>query len=93
MATPAKDQHVRTVLGVKGEPGVPDDPARGLVWTAIANSVRERLAYDRLAADLASAEPTAPASAPVVELPERLAVIQPSLLDLLDQPTPRRTAA
>ncbi|GAA2369384.1 BREX-2 system adenine-specific DNA-methyltransferase PglX [Dactylosporangium salmoneum] len=27
---------IRAVLGVQGEPGVPDNPAAGLVWTAIA---------------------------------------------------------
>ncbi|QVL47096.1 MAG: BREX-2 system adenine-specific DNA-methyltransferase PglX [Thiocapsa sp.] len=26
---------VRTVMGIKGEPATPDDPAKGLVWTAI----------------------------------------------------------
>lgn len=26
---------VRTVRGIRGEPGAPDDPARGLVWSAI----------------------------------------------------------
>ncbi|NCC37189.1 MAG: BREX-2 system adenine-specific DNA-methyltransferase PglX, partial [Chloroflexia bacterium] len=30
---------VRTVMGIKGEPGVPDDPARGLVWTAILDQL------------------------------------------------------
>jgi hypothetical protein len=26
---------IRTVMGIKGEPSTPDDPARGLVWSAI----------------------------------------------------------
>jgi hypothetical protein len=30
---------VRTVMGVKGEPSTPDDPAQGLVWTAILDQV------------------------------------------------------
>lgn len=30
---------VRTVMGIKGEPSTPEDPARGLVWTAILNQV------------------------------------------------------
>ena len=30
---------VRAVLGVRGEPSTPDDPARGLVWSAIAAQV------------------------------------------------------
>jgi hypothetical protein len=30
---------IRTVLGVRGEPGVPDDPSRGVVWQAIIDQV------------------------------------------------------
>lgn len=30
---------VRTVMGIKGEPSAPDDPAKGLVWTAILDQV------------------------------------------------------
>ena len=30
---------VRAVLGIRGEPGRPDDPAKGMVWTSIANHV------------------------------------------------------
>jgi hypothetical protein len=30
---------VRTVMGIKGEPGTPDDPAQGLVWRAIVDQV------------------------------------------------------
>jgi hypothetical protein len=30
---------VRTVMGIKGEPSTPDDPAQGLVWTAILDQV------------------------------------------------------
>lgn len=30
---------VRTVMGIKGEPSTPDDPARGLVWSAIVGQV------------------------------------------------------
>ena len=33
------DATVRTVMGIKGEPSVPDDPAKGLVWTAILDQV------------------------------------------------------
>lgn len=32
---------VRAVLGVRGEPGRPDDPAKGLVWTEIVEHVDE----------------------------------------------------
>jgi hypothetical protein len=30
---------VRTVMGIKGEPSAPDDPARGLVWSAIVEQI------------------------------------------------------
>lgn len=30
---------VRTVMGIKGEPSTPDDPANGLVWSAIVEQV------------------------------------------------------
>lgn len=32
-------QTVRAVLGVRGEPGRPDDPAKGVVWSAIVESI------------------------------------------------------
>ncbi|MFF3869044.1 BREX-2 system adenine-specific DNA-methyltransferase PglX [Micromonospora sp. NPDC001898] len=32
---------IRTVLGIRGEPSTPDDPALGKVWCAIANQVDE----------------------------------------------------
>ena len=34
-------QTVRAVLGVRGEPGRPDDPAKGIVWTSIVEHVDE----------------------------------------------------
>lgn len=33
------DEAVRTVMGIKGEPSTPDDPAQGLVWGAIVTQV------------------------------------------------------
>ncbi|KRA37888.1 MULTISPECIES: BREX-2 system adenine-specific DNA-methyltransferase PglX [unclassified Nocardioides] len=33
--------HVRAVLGVRGEPGQPNDPAYGLVWTEIAEHAND----------------------------------------------------
>ncbi len=30
---------LRTVMGIRGEPSTPDDPARGLVWSAIVDQV------------------------------------------------------
>ncbi len=35
---PASDQ-IRAVMGIRGEPSTPDDPAEGLVWTAITTQV------------------------------------------------------
>jgi len=32
-------QTVRTVMGIRGEPGTPESPAKGLVWTAIVQQV------------------------------------------------------
>ncbi|MER5988017.1 N-6 DNA methylase [Streptomyces sp. NPDC001787] len=45
---PPQGDTVITVRGVKGEPFIPEDPARGKVWTAIAEAVHTRLAMDRL---------------------------------------------
>lgn len=33
------DAGVRTVMGIKGEPSTPDDPAQGLVWRAIVDQM------------------------------------------------------
>ena len=30
---------IRTVMGIRGEPSTPEDPARGLVWSAIVNQI------------------------------------------------------
>ena len=46
---------VHAVLGKRGEPSRPADPARGVVWTAIVDAVREVLAFDALAAGAARA--------------------------------------
>jgi hypothetical protein len=35
----ASNDQVRAVLGIRGEPGRPDDPAKGLVWESITNHV------------------------------------------------------
>ncbi|WP_088285605.1 BREX-2 system adenine-specific DNA-methyltransferase PglX [Ideonella sp. A 288] len=32
-------ESVRTVMGIKSEPSTPNDPARGLVWSAIVNQI------------------------------------------------------
>lgn len=36
---PPVDAGVRTVMGIKGEPSTPADPAHGLVWSAIAGQI------------------------------------------------------
>jgi hypothetical protein len=36
---PPVDESVRTVMGIKGEPSTPDDPAQGLVWRAIVGQI------------------------------------------------------
>ena len=36
---PPVAQTIRTVMGIKGEPATPDDPAYGLVWSAILKQV------------------------------------------------------
>ncbi len=41
---PSTTGTVHTVMGVRGEPSRPGDPARGLVWTAIVSAVAKRLA-------------------------------------------------
>lgn len=33
------DKCVRTVMGIKGEPATPEDPAHGLVWSAIVSQI------------------------------------------------------
>ena len=33
---------VRTVMGIRGEPSTPDDPAHGLVWSAIVGQIDRR---------------------------------------------------
>jgi hypothetical protein len=36
---PPVSECVRTVMGIKGEPSTPDDPAHGLVWSAIVGQI------------------------------------------------------
>jgi hypothetical protein len=38
---PPVSSTLRTVLGIRGEPATPDDPARGLVWSAIVDQIDE----------------------------------------------------
>ncbi|MER5790272.1 BREX-2 system adenine-specific DNA-methyltransferase PglX [Streptomyces sp. NPDC001980] len=43
---------VRAVLGVRGEPELPDDPAKGYVWQAIKDQVKQRLSESDWVASL-----------------------------------------
>jgi len=38
---PPMSETIRTVLGIRGEPATPEDPARGLVWQAICRQIDE----------------------------------------------------
>lgn len=49
---PRVSDTVPTVQGIHGEPTLPADPAKGLVWTAVAAAVRARESSGRLAAAL-----------------------------------------
>lgn len=86
---------VHTVMGVRGEPSTPADPARGRVWTAIREQVErieaaERLAYRAAQATGARIPPSpslsvAPASRPKTRLRSTpVEHLQPSLWDGLD---------
>lgn len=73
---------VPTVQGVRGEPSLPADPARGLVWLAIERAVAERESYARLSAVLTPAPEPAPiAATPASAKP--LTYEQPSLFELM----------
>jgi len=39
---PPEGDTVRVVQGIRGEPSTPEDPSRGLVWTAIRDAVHNR---------------------------------------------------
>ncbi|WP_209446088.1 DNA methylase [Streptomyces sp. MZ04] len=68
---------VSAVLGNRGEPSTPADPSRGVVWSDIERGVRERLAFQRLAASAdttcAAAEDTVP-PAPEARIVEQLSL-------------------
>ncbi|MFG2532768.1 Eco57I restriction-modification methylase domain-containing protein [Streptomyces sp. NPDC048516] len=58
---------VSAVLGIRGEPAKPEDPSRGVVWQSIASKVREKLAFQRLAAAAEREIGPEPKSPPVIE--------------------------
>lgn len=49
-ARPPVGDTVTVIRGNRGEPRIPEDPARGLVWRAIEDAVDSRLAWDRFQA-------------------------------------------
>lgn len=75
------DDTVPTVMGKRGEPSKPADPAKGVVWAAIAQAVRERESLARFTAAL-----TAPQAHTEPEPPQptaRPTYTQPTLFELL----------
>ncbi|GGM77318.1 hypothetical protein GCM10012275_54990 [Longimycelium tulufanense] len=86
---PPSSDTVRTVVGHRGEPRVPDDPAQGLVWQAIRQAVYNRESAERFvrgaeAAWRADHPGTAPEPPQVLaprETPRQL-----NLFDLLEIP-------
>lgn len=79
---PAVGGSVSAILGVRGEPSAPEDPAKGVVWTEIASAVRDKLSYQHLATAARKA-----AEEHSAEEPPPAAVVQQC------QPAPRRPAA
>lgn len=81
---PASDT-VPTVMGKRGEPSKPADPARGVVWTEIARAVQERESMARLRTATAEPEaPVAPVPTPVTPVePMAAEYVQPTLFDLV----------
>lgn len=47
---PPSGDTITIISGIKGEPRVPEDPARGAVWSEIARLVDQKLSYRRFAA-------------------------------------------
>jgi Eco57I restriction-modification methylase len=94
---PPQSDRVRAVMGKRGEPRIPTDPANGLVWSAIADAVRKRESLDRFARARAahgtsgtcSGRPTAQPPIGGAHPPRRPAtaaiVGQPTLFDLLEE--------
>ncbi|MER5649697.1 hypothetical protein [Streptosporangium sp. NPDC002524] len=77
---------VHTILGNRGEPRQPEDPARGLVWQAIAESVRSREAQARFEQALDALRPAAEPPAPAAPAPAApRAYTQPTLFDLTER--------
>ncbi len=60
---PATGRCVRAVQGIRGEPKRPEDPANGVVWSAIRDGVLNSEAYDR------AAPMSGPGALPITEPP------------------------
>lgn len=81
---PPSPDPVHTILGKRGEPSQPADPANGLVWRAIADAVRSRLAAERFVRGMREAyERDHPASTPLPDSDPERVTFQPTLFDLL----------
>ncbi len=76
----AVDATIRAVLGVRGEPGRPDDPARGIVWQSIVGHVDtagwadEWISVAELDRRVLSGHPWSLTGGGAVELAERLRI-------------------
>lgn len=68
---PPSADTVRAVLGNRGEPSRPADPAKGLVWSAIRSAVRERESLDRLARQMTAAGVKARPGVQVQDAPDK----------------------
>jgi hypothetical protein len=85
---PQQRRTVHTVLGKRGEPAQPANPADGLVWRAIEDAVRSRLSAERFVRGAQEAyerdHPALPTEAsPPVDIATPRPV-QPSLFELLE---------
>lgn len=84
------DNGVRTVMGIKGEPAAPPDPARGLVWLAIvaqvdrAGSESDFVSVAELPREQLGKHPWSIGGGGVGELKEAIETDRPTLGDLAD---------
>lgn len=70
---------VRSVLGVRGEPKLPEDASQGLVWRDIARLVRERLVRDWV-----TEASTIPPPVIAMPVPQQQRPVQLDLFDLME---------
>lgn len=79
---PASDT-VHMVLGKRGEPSQPADPAKGLVWTAIAEAVQRVESNDRFGHAARAAAPEQPTTVVPITASAPKTYTQPTLFDLI----------